>query len=167
MAEAENTAHPYWRRHDGQWPNWQARVRPEEADALDRLCRQRGWSRRGLLQSILSPATHRSIDPTVSALSFAIPERFAVMAVAALESDLSSLRRQQTRWHEASPVLAVDVRRAAAEVEEALRFYTGVVRDYDALHRAKGGEEAEGGSPDPIAEDAPPIPRKRAAAGRA
>ncbi len=167
MAEAENTDQTYWRRHAGRWPNWQARVRPEEADALDRLCRQRGWSRRGLLQSILSPATHRSIDSTVSALSFAIPERFAVMAVAALESDLSSLRRQQTRWHEASPVLAVDVRRAAAEVEEALRFYAGVVRDYDVLHRAKRGEEAEGGSTAPIAEDAPPIPRKRAAAGRA
>ena len=166
MAEAESAAQPYWRRHDGHWPNWQARVRPEEADALDRLCRQRGWSRRGLLQSILFPATHRSIDPAVSALSFAIPERYAVMAVAALESDLSSLRRQQTRWQQASPVLAVDVRRAAAEVEEALRFYSGVVRDYDALHRAKDGGEPGGAETEPLAEDAPPIPRRRPAAGR-
>lgn len=166
MAEAENTDQPYWRQHAGRWPNWQARVRPEEADALDRLCRQRGWSRRGLLQSILSPATHRSIDPTVSALSFAIPERFAVMAVAALESDLSSLRRQQTRWQQASPVLAVDVRRAAAEVEEALRFYSGVVRDYGALHRAKDGGAPGGAEAEPLAEDAPTSPRRRPAAGR-
>lgn len=126
---------------------------------MDRICKQRGWSRRGLLQSLLSPQVHKSIDATVAALSYTVPERFALLAVAALQSDEWSFRRQYERFADSNPTIAMDARNAGAEAEDALRFFGGILREYAQLHALKDGRPHEGAPASaPAPEDLPPRP---------
>lgn len=123
-------------------PGWQCfntSLRVEEARTLDRLCRQRGWSRADLLRSIVSPDTgHEKINRNVNALSFQVPERMAALALSALNSTVSETRAMADRVRRDLPAHAGEYRELADQMEDAVRYFGGIVRDYARLREAKG-----------------------------
>lgn len=135
------------RRDRPGWEHWGSSVRPQDADALDRLCRQRGWSRADLLRSLVSPGTgHEKINRNVNALSFQVPERMAALALSALNSTVSETRAMADRVRRDLPAHAGQYRELADQMEDAVRYFGGIVRDYARLREAKGLPQLVGAS---------------------
>ena len=127
------------RRDRPGWANWGTTIPVQDRDAVDRVCRQRGWSRADLLLSHVSPDTgHEKINRNVNALSFQVPERMAALALSALNSSVSETRAMADRVRRDLPAHAGQYRELASQFEDAVRYFGAIVRDYARLREAKG-----------------------------
>lgn len=124
---------------------FRTRLRPEELAAIDRLCRQRGWSHADAVRSMIDPPRgHERINPKVNGLTYMLPERYALAAVEALQDAIRDSDKRIDLMRAVQPTEAMAWRTARGEMEEAMRFFGGVVRDYGRLHDAKDHAASEG-----------------------
>ena len=119
---------------------FRARVRLTELAAVDRLCRQRGWSHADAVRSLIDPPRgHERIDRKVNGLTYMIPERFAIAALSALRSAVHEANSAVELLGATLPADAMAWRTVRGEMEEALRYFGGIASDYARLHEDKHG----------------------------
>ena len=114
-------------------------LRVDEAEAVEHMRRQRGWTKADLVRSTIALDTgHQEVNPAVSALSFQVPEPHIVNAVASLNDAITQARSTASRLAPTLPDLATKFKQVAADMEESLRWFSGAMRDYNRLRQTKG-----------------------------
>ncbi len=155
----------YRRKNRPGWATVTAALRVAEAEALESLCRRRGWSIADAIRSIINPPTgHRRVNPAVDGLTFLIPERYGRLLAGIAGDRKEEAARAASMFRKFLPAEAPAAQRLAAEYEDLCRWLFGVLRDYDRLHEAKAEsptaaqdrDDEESHGPAPSGSDARP-----------